>query len=68
MIVKAAAQYGLSVKGRSFGKKACTAKMYAYKDVFGEVSKLLKYICCSQMDFFPPLEAISGLNFSMLWD
>lgn len=67
MIVKAAAQYGLC-GGKVIWYKACTAKLHAYKYGFGGVSKQLNYICCSLMDFFSPLELMSELDFSMLWD
>lgn len=66
MIVKAAAQYGLC-GGKVIWYKACTAKIHAYKYGFGRVSKQLNYICCSLMDFFSPLEVMSGLVFNMLW-
>lgn len=67
MIVKAAAQYGL-FGGKVIWYKAHTAKMHAYKYDFGGVSKQLNYICCSLMGLFSPLEVMSELVFSMLWD
>lgn len=33
------------------------------KEAFGGVSKLLKYICCSLMDFFLPTESDIWLGF-----
>lgn len=68
MTVKSRCSVWTRCEGKVIWWKAWTAKMYAYKDVFGWVSKLLKYICCTLMDFLSPLEAISGLGFSVLWD
>lgn len=49
--VKAAAQPGLHMNGRSFGRKHALQKCTLIK--MSRVSKLLKYICCSLMDLFP---------------
>lgn len=49
-----------SVKRRSFRCNARRAEMYAYKDVFGGVAKVLKYIFCRLMDFSPPLQVWDG--------
>ena len=61
MIVKTAAQYGLSLRGRSFGRKPALQKCMLIK-MSSVVSQLLKYVCCSLMDFPPSLETIGWVS------